>query len=68
MKFSIYLNRRVFIMKGEVSCESNCSFFFVRLWFSYVAFICHCLFLISLSFGVSVGLCTVIVAFPGYLH
>ena len=44
------------------------SSWFVRLWFHMWRLFCHYLFLISPSFGVSGGLCFVIVAFPGYLH
>ena len=43
-------------------------FFFGHLWFHMWRLFCPHLFLLSHSFGTSVGLCFVILAFPGYLH
>ena len=53
VKFSIYLNRRIFVM--------------VHLWFHLRRLRYH-LFLISPSFGASGRLYFVIVLFPGYLY
>ena len=56
VKFSIYLNRRVFVM---FVCASL--FHMWRLW-------CPYLFVISPSFSASGGLCFVIVAFSWYFY
>ena len=69
VKFSLYLNRHVFVMV----C---CSFVFLLFFFVvflFVFFVClFCFFFIILSsflfFCASVRLCFVIVAFPGYFH
>ena len=44
------------------------SYLLVCLWFQMWCLFCPYLFLISPSFGASEGLCSKILAFPGYLH
>ena len=78
VKFSIYLNRRVFVMKTSISIPTNssfptdCSSAAPLLYFSFVcaSVITYVAFVVSLLFQLcsSGGLCFLIVAFSGYLH
>ena len=66
MKFSIYLNRRVFVMRCGSSIVGLPCVYVGK--YNCVDMFCHYLFFIPSSFGVSRRLCLVITVFRMYLH